>query len=578
MLRHVRAPAHRVLRYVPIARWLPAYEPRWLRFDAVAGLAVWAVLMPQGIAYASLAGAPPQAGFYAAGAAVLLYAVLGTCKELSVGPSSTPAITAASIVAASSVTPRQAPVMLAALALASGVAMIAAGVGRLGFIADFVSRPVIIGFISGIAIDVIVSQLPKLLGVPAGSDSTFEKAWTLARHFSDTSWRTVAIGLAGLAAVVCLQRFAPVLPAALIVVGGSIAVSRALDLSEKGVAVVTNLPSSLPSISFPHVGATNLGIVIGGGIVLGLISYTESIGAARSLARRHGYEVDPDQELIALGGGNVVAGFLQGFPTDASLSRSAVADAAGVRSPLYGLVVLVLLVGTILWLTPLFDGLPQATLAAVIIGSIYRLVDVRGLRHLYRIDPEGDFLLALVALLGVLAFGALGGIATAVTASLVVLIAKLYRPTVTVLGRAPEEAVDEDIRFRNVQRHPEYVTFPGLVIVRFGGELFFANATYLRNALRRLVAEVDTPVTHVIVDVSAIPRTDTTAAEVLHDLVDELERQGIVLVVARSTFGLRSDLERFGLLDGRLEVVPSVTQGLNLFLERSKAAAPARDP
>ena len=167
MLRHVRAPAHRVLRYVPIARWLPAYEPRWLRFDAVAGLAVWAVLMPQGIAYASLAGAPPQAGFYAAGAAVLLYAVLGTCKELSVGPSSTPAITAASVVAASSVTPRQAPVMLAALALASGVAMIAAGVGRLGFIADFVSRPVIIGFISGIAIDVIVSQLPKLLGVPA---------------------------------------------------------------------------------------------------------------------------------------------------------------------------------------------------------------------------------------------------------------------------------------------------------------------------------------------------------------------------------------------------------------------------
>jgi high affinity sulfate transporter 1 len=563
----VRDATARIARYVPAVRWLPEYDWRAsLRFDGVAGLAVWAVLMPQAIAYASLAGAPPQAGFYAAGAAVLLYALLGTCRELSVGPSSTPAITAASIVAATSAGPAKAPTLLAALAIASGLTMVVAGVARLGFIADFFSRPVIAGFITGIAIDVIVTQLPKLLGIPSVSGNTFGKAETIVRHFGDAQWRPVAVGLAGLATIVLIQRFASFLPAALIVVASSIAVSRWLDLEAHGVAVVKDLPSSFPSLALPRPGLANLGLLIGGGIALGLISYAESIGAARAIARMRGYEVDPDQELLALGGGNLVAGFVQGFPTDASLSRSAVADGAGVRSPVYGLVVFVLLVATILWLTPVFDGLPQATLAAIIIGSIYRLIDVRGIRRLWRIDPGGDFALALIALIGVLAFGPLGGIATAVTASLVALIAKLYRPSVIVLGRAPESETDEDIRFRNIERHPGCTTFPGLVIVRFGGELFFANATYLQRELRRLVAESETPVRQVILDAPAIPRTDTTAAEVIRDIVQELDEDGIPFVIARASYGLRTDLERFGLLDGRIELVGSVSQGVARFL------------
>jgi high affinity sulfate transporter 1 len=563
----VRDVTARVARYVPAVQWLPEYDWRSsLRFDGVAGLAVWAVLMPQAIAYASLAGAPPEAGFYAAGAAVLIYAILGTCKELSVGPSSTPAITAASIVGAASAGPAKAPVLLAGLALACGLTMVLAGIARLGFIADFISRPVVVGFVTGIAIDVIVSQLPKLLGIPGVNGDTFDKAEAILRHVTDTQWRPVAVGILGVAAILLLQRFASFLPAALIVVATSIAVSRWLDLSDKGVAVVSNLPSSLPSLAVPRPGFASLGLVIGGGIALGLICYAESIGAAGAIARRNGYEVDPDQELIALGGGNLAAGLLQGFPTDASLSRSAVANGAGVRSPVYGLVVFVLLVATVLWLTPLFDGLPQATLAAVIVGSIYRLIDVRGLRRLYRIDPGGDFALALVALVAVLAFGPLGGIATAVTASLVVLIAKLYRPAVVVLGRAPEGTADEDVRFRNVERHPEYTTFPGLLIVRFGGELFFANATYLQGELRRLLSSAETPVREVILDAPAIPRTDTTAAEVLRDIADELANQGTAFVIARAGFGLRTDIERFGLLDGHITLADSVSQGVARFL------------
>jgi sulfate permease, SulP family len=557
-----------IARYVPILRWAPSYERRWLRFDILAGIAVWAVLTPQAIAYASLAGAPPQAGFYAATAAVLAYALLGTCKELSVGPSTTPAITAASIVAAASVASNQVPVLLAGLALVSGGVMIASGVLRLGFIADFLSRPVLVGFVTGIAIDVIVGQLPKLFGVPSGSGHTLHKAWTLATDVPDTQWRPLAVGLVGLALLVALQRFAPFLPAALIVVATSIAASRAFDLEGKGVAVVKDLPSSLPAPALPHVGFDNLTVVLGGGLALAFISYAESIGAARSIARRNGYEVDPNQELIALGGGNVLAGFLQGFPTDASLSRTAVADTSKVRSPLYGLVVFVMLIVTILWLTPFFDGLPQATLAAVIIGSIYRLIDVSGFRHLWRIDPRGDFVLAAVAVLGVLVFGALGGIAIAVIASLVALLAKLYRPKVTTLGRAPGGEADEDIRFRDIERHPECETFPGLVIVRFGGELFFANATYLRSAVSKLAVGVDPPVREVILDASAIPRLDTTAADVVVDLVDELDGANVELIVARASHRLRTDVHRFGLAEGRVTFVESVGGAVQAFLAR----------
>ncbi len=533
-------------------------------------------MVPQAIAYASIAGAPPQAGFYAASAAVLAYAVLGTCKELSVGPSTTPAITAASLVAAASVAPDQVPGLLAGLALGSGLILIASGFLRLGFIADFISRPVLVGFVSGIAIDIIVGQLPKLLGVPSGGGNTFHKLVLLLRHTPDTHWRTLAVGLAGLAGVLLLQRVAPVLPAALIVLAASIAASRILDLAAKGVAVVVIPSSGLPTPSLPHVGLANLTLVFGGGLALAFISYAESIGGARTIARRHGYEVDPNQELIALGGANALGSLIQGFPMDASLSRSAVAEQNRVRTPVYGLFMFAMLIATILWLTPLFRGLPQATLAAVIVGSAYRLIDVRGLRHLYRIDPTEDFLLALVALLGVLVFGALGGIATAVVASLVALIAKLYRPKVTVLGRAAGGDADEDIRFRDLARHPDCETFPGLVIVRFGGDLFFANASYLRAELRKLTAGTDPPVAEVILDASAIPRLDTTAADVVGDLVDELDAQATRIVFARATHDLRADLARFGRVDERLTFADSVGAAVAGFLAAREPAGPGR--
>ena len=413
------------------------------------------------------------------------------------GPSTTPAITAASIVGAASVSSGGVPVLLAALALASGVVLIASGIFRLGFIADFLSRPVLIGFVSGHRDRHHRRAAAQAASVcRRGARNTFDKAWTLIRHLSDTHGadaprRSRRARRGARYSSAC----APALPAALIVVGASIAASRAFDLAAKGVAVVAAPPSGLPSLAMPRVGLPNLSLVIGGGLALAFISYAESIGAARSIARRHGYEVDPNQELIALGGGNLLSGLIQGFPTDASLSRSAVADTNRVRSSAYGLVVLVLLVVTMLWLTPLIDGLPQATLAAVIIGAVYRLIDVKGLRA-----PAPDR-----------SEGRLPARPRRAARRADVRRARRHRDRGRrVARRADREALPAhgrlDARARagsarptrtsasaTSSGHPDCETFPGLVIVRFGGELFFANASYLRTALRGAHSPTPTP-------------------------------------------------------------------------------------
>ena len=359
--------------------------------------------------------------------------------------------------------------------------------------------------------------------------------------------RTAAIGLVSLAALLGLRRVNPRPPWALLVAMASIAASRALDLQAKGVAVIADVPAGLPTPSLPHVGVATLTSLGGGAMAIALVALAESVGAARSLAARNGYEVDANQELMALGAANLGAGVLQGFPVDASLSRSAIAVGAARKSQLSGLVVAVLIVVTMLFLTPLFEGLPKATLAAIIIAAVIGLVDLRGFRRLWRLDRD-DARLALIAFAAVLFFGVLVGIVIAVVASLLALVQRVYRPSVAVLGRvASETSPDEDFGFRNIERHPEYVTFPGLVIFRFSGELFFANASYFRNETLRIVDASEPPARVVLVDASAIYHVDTTAAAMLADLVDRLDARSVGFELARATASVRDTLRRNGL-------------------------------
>jgi high affinity sulfate transporter 1 len=538
----------------------------------LAGLAVWAVLVPQAVAYAALAGAPPEAGLFAALAAGVAYAVFGTCRQLDVGPSSTISITAAAAMATVVVKfpGRDYTTLLAALAVLTGVVLVAAGAARLGFVSEFLARPVLVGFISGIGLVIIVGQIPKLLGLPVETGNVPETLWRTIGALDEISWETPAVGCTALVALLVLRRISPRVPWALLVTAVSVALSRAFDFAAHGVAVIADVPAGLPTPTIPDVGLGEIGALSSGALALALVALAESLGAARSLAAQRGYEIDPNQELIALGASNVGAGLLQGFPVDASLSRSAVGSGAGVKTRLSGLFVAVLLVATMLFLTPLFDGLPQATLAAIIIAAVIGLIDVKGFRRLWQID-QGDAKLAIVGFAAVALLGVLPGIVIAVVASLLALIRRAYRPRLAVLGRATgETSADEDFQFRGIDRHPEYETIPGLVLFRFSNELFFANAAYFRDEALRLVAASRPPARSVLVDASAISHVDTTALAMLEDLIDRLDAQGITFELARVPATLEETLVRTGLgerigSDGQHR---SVHAGVQAFLAR----------
>jgi high affinity sulfate transporter 1 len=557
---------------LPIRRWLPGYERRWLRPDLLAALAVWAVLVPEGMAYASLAGMPPETGLFAALAPLLAYAVLGTCRQLTVGPSSAIAAYSAAAVAPLALGDGGRFIALSALlALLAGGVLLVAGLARAGFIADFFARPVLTGFVAGLALVIAVGQLSKLIGVEGGGTGFFGKLDELVRQLDDASLLTLAVGVVALALILGLRRLAPKVPSALIAVVVGIVAVKVFDLQDNGVAVIGVIPDGLPSFAFP---GFSLGDVVGllpDAFALALIAFAESVAGARALAAKRHYEVDADQELIALGVSNLGAGLFQGFAVDASLSRSAVADSSGVRSQLSNIILFGFLVLTMLFLMPLFHDLPEAVLAAIVIGAVAHLVDVGALRRLRRVDPT-DFVLALLCFAAVLVFGLLMGLAIAVVLSLLALVYRAYRPSYAVLGRAPGAVDDERLRYRGVEDHPDCETFPGLVILRVDGELFFANARWFRDTVRSLVYGQTPPVRELLVHVGAVPHMDTTAGAMLRELIKELDAAGVRTAFARATTGLEHDLERNGVMklvdSGRF--YETVAAGVDDYLHRTQ--------
>lgn len=557
---------------LPIRRWLPQYRARWLRSDLVAALAVWAVLVPEGMAYASLAGMPPETGLFAALAPLVAYALLGSCRELSVGPSSAVAAYSAAAVAPLAFgDPGRFIVLSALLALLAGGVLLAAGLARAGFVADFFARPVLTGFVAGLALVIAVGQLAKLIGVEGGGTGFFGKSWELIRQLGDASLLTLAVGVAALAVIFVLRKVAPKVPAMLVAVVLGIVAVNVFGLDRHGVAVVGAIPGGLPSFAFPDFGLGDIQDLLPDAVALALIAFAESVAGARGLAAKHGYEVDADQELVALGVANLGAGLLQGFAVDASLSRSAVADESGVKSQLSGLVLFAFLIVTMLFLMPLFHDLPEAVLGAIVIVAVSHLVEVGALRRLRRVDRT-DFVIAVLCFAGVLVFGLLVGLGIAVGLSLLALVYRAYRPSYAVLGRAPGAVDDERLRYRGIEDHPDAQTFPGLVILRVDGELFFANAAWFRDVVRSLVRGKEPPVRELLVHAGAVPHIDTTAASMLKDLIEELDEAGVSLAFARATTGLVHDLERNDIT----RLVPedrffdTVAAGVDAYLHRSQ--------
>jgi sulfate permease, SulP family len=557
---------------LPIRDWLPRYRRRWLRPDVIAAVAVWAVLVPEGMAYASLAGMPAQAGLFAALAPLLIYAILGTCRQLTVGPSSAVAAYSAAAIAPMALGDTSRFIALSALlALLAGILLLIGGLARAGFIADFFARPVMTGFVGGLALVIAVGQLAKLFGVEGGGTGFFGKLYELVSQLPGYSLVSFLIGIGALALILVLRKVAPKVPGMLIAVVLGVVIVKAFNLQDHGVAVVGSLPDGLPSFAVPHFSLSDVRELLPDAFALALIAFAESIAGARQLAAAHRYEVDADQELIALGVANVGAGLFQGFSVDASLSRSAVADSSGAKSQLSNILLFGFLIVTMLFLLPLFHDLPEAVLGAIVIAAVSHLVDIKALRRLRRVDRT-DYVIAVLCFAGVLVFGLLVGLAIAVGLSLLALVYRAYRPSYAVLGRAPGAVDDERLRYRGIEDHPDVETFPGLVILRVDGELFFANARWFRDVVRSLVRGQQPPVRELLVHAGAVPHVDTTAADMLRGLIKELDEAGVSLAFARATTGLIHDLERNGItrLVGDDQFYDTVAAGVDAYLHRSQ--------
>ena len=556
--------------YIPIFDWLPKYRKQWLRPDLIAALTVWALLVPEAMAYATLAGVPPEAGLFAAPLALLGYAIFGTSRQLVVGPSSTVAVMSALVVGTFAVQGTEEYIALTAvLALILGVLFIVAGLLRLGFLADFMSRPVLSGLVVGIAITIVMGQLDKILGygVPE-SKGFFQELYFFLRDLGNIHWPTLIVGVVSLVLLFGLEKLAPNIPAALVVVVLGIAISALVDLQSYGVHIVGDIPAGLPPLGFQNVSLVEILNLFPGAIGILLVAFAESVAAARTYAKKHGYEIRASQEMIALGVANFGSGYSQGFVVDGSLSRTAAADQTGQKTQMASLVNALLVLVTAALFTPIFRTLPEAVLGAIVVHAVWHLITFEEMRRLFGIRRI-DFWAGAAALIGVLTFGILGGLLLAILLSFMALLARVSNPDYAVLGSIPGQGREV---FGNIKVHPDAQTYPGLIIFRFDQMLFFANTPKFRSHVKDEISASDTPVKVVLIDGEDIPDIDSTALDMLLDLREELLALGVDLRFARLKSNVEELMRRASLLQklGDGHIFLSVRSAVDAFLEQEE--------
>lgn len=519
-----------VARAVPGLAMLRSYRPNLFGKDLVAGLVLTTLLVPQGMAYAELAGLPAITGLYTTILALLGYALFGPSRVLVLGPDSSLGPMIAAIVvplAAAGGDPGTTVAYASVLALMVGAITVLAGVFKLGFIADLLSKPTQIGYMNGLALTILVSQLPKLFGFSVDADGLIAETVAFAEAVSDgqTVTASLAVGVACLVLIVALQRLWPVFPAVLAAVVLAIAAAAAFDLADRGVDLVGELPSGFPPLTLPTLPIGDLGLLFAGALGISLVSLTDTISTASVFADKTGGELDGNREMIGVGAASIAAGFFQGFPVSTSGSRTAVAFQSGARTQVTGLVGAAAIVTVLVVVPGLLRNLPQPALAAVVIAASLSLADIPGLRRLRR-QRRSDFILAVVAFLAVAVLGVLYGIAAAVGLSILNVFRRVWWPYQAILGRSAGVRGYHDTAYRETSEH-----LPGLAIYRFDAPLLFANARTFRDQVRRLAALEPRPV-WIIVAAEPITDVDTTAADMLGDLDGDLGAVGTRLVFA----------------------------------------------
>ena len=541
-----RASARELLgRYVPITSWLPRYPRAWLGKDIASGITSWAVMVPVAMAYAELAGVPAGVGLITATVGLTAYAVLGTSRHAKVTTSSTMAVMSASVVAPAAGGDTLTYVaMTAMLAIIVGVYLLAAGILKLGFLSEFLAKPVITGFIVGLAITIAVGQLPKLFGVSGTDGNVFDQLVHFAEQLPQTDVAALAIGLAAMVIIIVLRAIDRRIPGPLIAVAGAIALSTVLDLAGDGVAVVGNISGGLSSAGVPNVSLGDMTYLAAGAAGIMFLALAESLAASRAFANRHGYRIDPDQELVALGGSNLASGISGGFAVDASVSSMATGEAAGNKSQLASLVTAAGMLLTILILAPLFTNLPLSLLAAVIITSVISLVDFAEWRR-YIEWRRTDALLAAIAAFGVLMTDVLVGLIIAALVSVVILLYTASKPAIAMLGRLP----GSHGHFVDAHRNPDAEQLDGLVIMRLDTPLYYFNATAVTDRVLQVVDEAEEMPRAVLLDIEATIELDVTTSDAIYGLIGAVEDRGSRLVIVHAKGTVRDRMRKVGLIE-----------------------------
>ncbi len=560
-----------VFSWLPGLQAVKSYRREWLAKDVVAGVVLTTLLVPQGMAYAELAGLPPITGLYTSILCLLGYAVAGPSRILVLGPDSSlgPMIAATILpLAGADGDPKRAIALASLLALMVAGIMIVAAVAKLGFIADLISKPTMIGYMNGLALTILIGQLPKLFGFKIEADNLIGEVTGFVKGLAhgEAVAAAAAVGIAGIILILVLQRWLPKVPAVLIMVVLAIAATSVFHLADHDVSLVGVLPKGFPPLTIPSVRLADLGPLFAGALGISLVSLADTISTASAFAARTGQEVRGNGEMIGIGVANLAAGLFQGFPVSTSGSRTAVAERSGAKTQLTGVTGAALIILMIVLVPGLFKNLPQPALAAVVITASLSLADIPGTARLWR-QRKAEFLLSIAAFLGVALLGVLPGIAIAVGLSILNVFRRAWRPYDTQLGRV--EGLEG---YHDVHSYPEAQHLPGLVIYRFDAPLFFANAKAFRDEVRRL-ANTEPKPKWIVIAAEPVTDVDTTASDVLEELDEMLNAQGISLVFAELKDPARDKIERYGLtrtIDPR-HFYPTIESAVTAFRQETRA-------
>lgn len=556
--------------FLPITQWLPECSWKTAHADIIAGIALAGLLVPEGMAYAGIAGVPPQMGLYAALLGMFVYAIFGTSRQLAVtSTSSSAAMLMALVAPIAQGNATRYSLLVSATTFAAGLIFLLGGAFKLGAVSEFISKPVLKGFVFGLGLTIMVKQAHKVMGISGGQGNFFHQSWHVLTSLKEINWWTLIVGAAAIGIMFILGAIAPRLPSALVVLVLGIISTSAFGLEHHGVEVVGTIYAGIPSLRLPKVGEDAFADIFVGAIGIVLVLVAEALAAARTFATKNKYEINPNQELLALGAANVVSGLFGGMIVGGGMSGTAANDASRAQTQLSTIAASLSVGLTLAFLLPLIRNLPEAVLGAIVVHAVSHLVDVRTLKHYVKLQT-GSIWAALAALFGVLQMGILKGLIFAVGLTLIALMRKLSSPQDSVLGRLPGST-----NFVDVSRHPQAEQVAGLMIFRPNGILFFANANRIHNRLRELVKQAGLSLRTVLINLEASPDVDVTSLEMLVELRKELHASGIDLYFARVADPVRDLFECSGFLQelGEDKILPEIEIAVIKFLKNEQLPA-----